>query len=79
MVLNLEKSFNFFSYREREREHQRQELWNKVETLASSKSELDLNRSISGDFNSMTSSPDPDSESGLDSVDQDPQDVSQIY
>lgn len=68
----------FVFCREREREHQRQELWNKVETLASSKSELELNRSISGDFNSMTSSPDPDSEGGLDNADQDSTDVSTI-
>lgn len=50
-----------------------------METLASSKSELDLNRSISGDINSMTSSPDPDSESGLENVEQDSNDVSSIY
>lgn len=49
-----------------------------METLASSKSELELNRSVSGDFNSMTSSPDPDSESGLDNIDQDPSDVRTI-
>lgn len=55
-------------FREREREHQRQELWSKVETLAYSKSELELNRSLSVDFNSMTSSPDPDSEGGMDNV-----------
>lgn len=69
---------DLFLFREREREHQRQELWQKVETLASSKSELELNRSISGDFYSMTSSPDPDSESGLDNIDQDPTDVRNV-
>lgn len=70
---------SFLLCREREREHQRQELWQRVETLASSKSELDLNRSISGDINSMTSSPDPDSESGLENVEQDSNDVSFMY
>lgn len=69
----------FYFHREREREHQRQELWQRVESLASSKSELDLNRSISGDINSMTSSPDPDSENGLENVEQDSNDVSLIY
>lgn len=63
-------------FREREREHHRQELWNKVETLASRRPEYEvMSRNNINNSNNIIGSPD-DEEVNLDNIDAESQDVS---
>ncbi|XP_074027330.1 protein phosphatase regulatory B subunit well-rounded isoform X5 [Leptinotarsa decemlineata] len=55
--------------KEREREHLRQELWSKVEILASRKPEYEIVHSRNCNINDMITSPDPDDEISLDNLD----------
>ncbi|KAJ8941364.1 hypothetical protein NQ314_010427, partial [Rhamnusium bicolor] len=57
---------NEYVMSERERQHQRQELWVKVETLASRRPEYEIVKSRNAEINNVIGSPDPDEEVNLD-------------
>lgn len=65
----------YLFFREKEREHQRQELWNKVEILASSRPEYDGPRNFNM-MNNMITSPENDEEFNLDNLKIDDPEVS---
>ncbi|KAJ8980169.1 hypothetical protein NQ317_011413 [Molorchus minor] len=67
--LEAKDMFRNLPRREKERQHQRQELWVKVETLASRKPEYEIIKRRSAELNnSLICSPDPDDTINLDNI-----------
>lgn len=71
---------NVFFFRERERQHQRQELWGRVENLAASRPEYDhlRNELQNLNINNVITSPDQDDDVHLENIEQEAIDVSLV-
>lgn len=66
-------------FREREKQHQREELWSKVESLAARSPAYDLVRAQSNpELNNIATSPEQDDEIILDNLEQEAHEVSTI-
>lgn len=65
-------------FRERERQHHREELWNRVENLAARNPGYNLITNPSNEFNNVPNSPEQDEEINLDNLEQEAQEVSSI-
>lgn len=63
------------SFRERERQHRREELWNKVESLAAKSPSYDMIKVQSSECNNDALSPEQDDEVILDNLEQEAQEV----
>lgn len=62
--------------RERERQHQREELWNRVENLAARSPGYELIQKLANEFNNVPNSPEQDEDINLDNLEQEAQEVS---
>lgn len=63
--------------REREKQHQREELWSKVESLAARSPAYELIKAQSNpEINNIATSPEQDEEVNLDNLEQEAQEVS---
>lgn len=67
----------WFIFREREKQHQRDELWSKVESLAARSPAYDFVKAHSNpELNNIATSPEQDDEVSLDNFEQEAQEVS---
>lgn len=77
----LHFSCSYVTYcREREKQHQREELWTKVESLAARSPAYELIRAHSNpEINNVATSPEQDEEVNLDNFEQEAQEVSKRF
>lgn len=66
-------------FRERERQHQRDELWNRVENMAARSAGYDILRAQNVDLNNISNSPEQEDELTLELLEKETQEVCCLY